>query len=471
MLSMLRRRIAPRRRSAKTFVKDSISAFVVYQTARDWAQYFVTRNSGNVAITFAIASIPMICLTGAAIDYSIANRTKATLDAYADAAALSVVGNSSLALSTATAQTDAINFFKAQAATLKFGSYSTVSATVTDGASGRTVVVNYTASVPTTIMGIMGINYIDIAGSSTAASGLPTYIDFYLLLDNTPSMGVGATPADVSTMVNNTPDQCAFACHEMDTSPNDYYGLAKKLGVTTRIDVVRQATQQLMDTATSTEIVPDQFRMAIYTFGASAQTMGLTSIESLTSNLSQAKTAAAAIDLMTVPYQNYASDTNTDFGIFNGLNNAIATPGDGSSAALPAKYVFFVSDGVADRAVGSPTCSEPTTQGKDPQTGTTYNRCQEPLQTSYCTTLKNRGIKIAVLYTTYLALPTNNWYMTWINPFNPGPYDPSVNSQIAKNMQACASPGLYFEVSPTEGIAQAMNALFQKAIQEARLTK
>lgn len=85
--------------------------------------------------------------------------------------------------------------------------------------------------------------------------------------------------------------------------------------------------------------------------------------------------------------------------------------------------------------------------------------------------MKDRGITIAVLYTTYLALPTNSWYMSWIDPFNKGPYGPSPNSQIAKNMQSCASPGYYFEVSPTDGISQAMTALFQKVVQAARLTK
>jgi hypothetical protein len=76
-----------------------------------------------------------------------------------------------------------------------------------------------------------------------------------------------------------------------------------------------------------------------------------------------------------------------------------------------------------------------------------------------------------VLYTTYLALPTNGWYMSWIDPFNAGPYGPSPNSQIAKNMEACASPGFYFVVSPTDGISQAMTALFQKVVQTAHVTK
>jgi hypothetical protein len=57
-----------------------------------------------------------------------------------------------------------------------------------------------------------------------------------------------------------------------------------------------------------------------------------------------------------------------------------------------------VSDGVAD---GSNTgCLKP-------KSGT--SRCQSPINPALCKTLKDRGIKIAVLYTTYLALPTNAW--------------------------------------------------------------
>ena len=173
---------------------------------------------------------------------------------------------------------------------------------------------------------------------------------------------------------------------------------------------------------------------------------------------------------MTVPYQNYASDTDTNFNkVLTDMNTEITAPGDGSASSKPQKILFFVSDGVADAAGVS--CQKNTTAGQDPKTGTNYTRCQEPLNVSYCTTIKNRGIKIAVLYTTYLALPTNGWYMSWIDPFNKGPYGPSPNSEIAKNMEACASPGFYFEVSPTDGIADAMKALFQKAYQSARISE
>jgi hypothetical protein len=309
-------------------------------------------------------------------------------------------------------------------------------------------------------LGLMGRNLLTVTGLSTATANMPLYIDFYLLLDNSPSMGVGATPADVTKMVNNTPDQCAFACHDYNDA-NNYYNLAKTLGVTTRIDVLRSATQQLMDTASASQTYSNQFRMAIYDFGAASKTIGLRALFALSSSLTSAKSAAANIDLMGVYGNNdsYTADKDTQFStVIPAINSAISAPGAGTSSA-PLKYLFFVSDGVADEYnVG---CSKPSPGG---------GRCQSPLDPALCTTLKNRGIKIAVLYTTYLALPTNNWYNSWIAPFNAGPYGPSPNSEIAKNMETCASSGLFFEVSPTEGISDAMNALFRKAVADARIS-
>jgi len=433
-------------------------------------QLFAADRRGNLAITFALTSVPVVVSVGAAVDYSLANRTKATLDAYADAAALSVVNTKAMSLTETQAQQAAVAFFQAQAATLKRGSIGTVTAKVTDTTSGRAALVTYTASVETTLANVAGVSQIDIGGKATANSALPVYMDFYMLLDNTPSMGVAATPADIARMVNNTSDKCAFACHQMDASPNDYYGLAKKLGVTMRIDVVRSATQQLMDTAAASQVVQNQFRAAVYTFGKSAEKMGLTKVSPLSPNLDIVKSKAEDVDLMTIPYQNYQSDTQTNFDkIFTSLDAEIPTPGDGSTSTSPQKFVFFVSDGVQDAA--NVSCIKPTVQGQDPKTGTKYTRCQSPLNTKYCDALKKRGIKIAVLYTTYLALPTNSWYMSWIDPFNKGPYGPSPNSEVAQNMEACATPGYYFEVSPTEGIAEAMTALFQKASQSARIIK
>jgi hypothetical protein len=232
-----------------------------------------------------------------------------------------------------------------------------------------------------------------------------------------------------------------------------------------RIDVLRSATQQLMSTAAQTETYSNQFRMAIYDFGISADTAGLTTIFPLSSSLTGAQTAAANIDVMAVNGQDDQDDRDTDFdNLLTQMNSAISSPGSGTSSA-PQKYLFFVTDGVADEN-NSSSCLTPNLPNHNGDT----TRCIEPINTALCTAMKNRGIKIAVLYTTYLALPSSSFYTSWIAPFNAGPYGPSPNSQIALNLQSCASPGLYFEVGPTQGIAQAMIALFQKAVADARIS-
>jgi Flp pilus assembly protein TadG len=424
---------------------------------------------GNVAIIFAITCIPLISMVGAAVDYTRALQIRSQLQAALDTASVGSIVQKSAAFIPAGSMAadgavpggdvDAINIFKGNTSGRTGFTLTSTTATVNRANGVVTATMQFSADVPTSLTSVMGFSKMTVTGSSVATATMPNYIDFYLLLDNSPSMGVGATPADVALMVKNTSDSCAFACHDLNNS-NNYYKLAKTLGVITRIDVLRTATQKLMDTAASTQTYSNQFRMAIYDFGAAASTSGLRALFTLSSSLSSAKTAAGNIDLMTVNGQNDNNDQDTGYSaIFPAINTAISAPGAGTAGA-PLKYLFFVSDGVADE-YNPGNCLKPTTGG----------RCQSPINPALCTTLKNRGIKIAVLYTTYLALPTNAWYNSWIAPFNAGPYGPSPNSQIASNMQSCASPGFYFEVSPTQGISDAMTALFQRAVADARVSR
>jgi Flp pilus assembly protein TadG len=431
--------------------------------------------SGNVAVSFAILCVPLISAVGCAVDYSRASQLQSKLQAAADAASVGSVSRTSpafIAAGSMTADgvidvgaTDASNIFNGNMAGVTGYTLNSLTPVVKKQGSNVVSTVTFSATVPTLFLGVMGQKAMTRTGSSTSTASMPQYIDFYLLLDNSPSMGVAATPADVATMVSHTSDQCAFACHDYNNS-NNYYNLAKTLGVTTRIDVLRSATQQLMDTAAQTETYPNQFRMAIYDFGASSKTIGLRALFSLSSSLSSAKTAAGNIDLMGVYGNNdsYTGDKDTQFStVFPAINNVIPAPGSGVSGS-PLKYLFFVSDGVADESNSS--CAKTMTNST---WGSIAPRCQSPINPALCKTLKDAGIKIAVLYTTYLQLPTNSWYMSWIDPFNKGPYGPSPASEIAQNMQACASPGFYFEVSPTQGISDAMNALFRKAVADAHI--
>ena len=76
--------------------------------------------------------------------------------------------------------------------------------------------------------------------------------------------------------------------------------------------------------------------------------------------------------------------------------------------------------------------------------------------------MKARGIKIAVLYTTYLPLPTDGFYTANVQPWV---------DQISPNTLACASPGLFFEVAPNQNLNAAMQSLFMTLVAKSRLTQ
>jgi hypothetical protein len=94
-----------------------------------------------------------------------------------------------------------------------------------------------------------------------------------------------------------------------------------------------------------------------------------------------------------------------------------------------------------------------------------------------CTTLKGRGIKIAILYTEYLQLInlgpsqniTDSWYMSWVDKYDEP--DPSTGT-IALNLISCASPGFYSHVQTGGDISTALTNLFIKvASSTASLTQ
>jgi Flp pilus assembly protein TadG len=419
---------------------------------------FAGDRKGNVAIIFALSLMPITLLTGMGMDYTSAATKKAMLDAAADAAALAAVTPTLMAQPSSASVTAATNMFNSQVSSIpSLSSTPTLTVNASDNGLKRTVTVSYTAASQNSFAGVLGTPSWALGGSSQATASVAPNIDFYLLLDNSPSMAIAATTAGINTMVSNTSAQggCAFACHQTNVAADnlgnpggvDNYQLAKNLGVVTRIQNLNAATQALMDTATSTMAnYHSVYRMAIYTFN----TGGTNTITALTSSLSSAKSLAASIDVLPVYKNNWLtssnnnSDEDTDFeAAMTNIGTTMPAPGTGMAGSTPQEVLFLVSDGVDDSKVGGA-------------------RHQALFDTSYCTTVKNRGIRIAVLYTTYLPLPTNSWYTTYIAPFQP---------QIAGNMKSCASPGLFFQVSTDQDISAAMAALFQQAVATARLTQ
>lgn len=451
-------------------------------------RFFVDR-SGNLAIIGALSLMPLLGTAGLALDVTHAIKVKTRLQWAADAAVVGSITDKSAGVAQAMAMTadgsvsvsesEARSIFAAQMADGTAIDLPSKAAGKSDPEdleetartfnvsvvkSGRDINVSATFStlVPTTFMKIFGKDTIEVDGIAKATFQSNSFMDFYMLLDNTPSMGVGATPEDVDKLIAATKNQadsgsrnCAFACHIVSekgvADKNSNYFVARKVGATIRIDVVAKAVAALTKEAEKTETYPNQYRMAAYTFGQKAEDADLYEVSSLTDDLKDIQTKADTISLMSIPFQGYNNDQITSFDkALTRMNSEIPAPGDGSSPAKAEKVVYFVADGVGD-SYKPAGCTKKVTGG----------RCQEPIDVTYCKTLKDRGIKIAVLYTTYLPLPTNSWYNTWIKPFQP---------EIGTKMQACASPGLYFEVSPSQGIESAMKALFVKIIRSPRLT-
>jgi Flp pilus assembly protein TadG len=377
--------------------------------ARDRAAAARRDQAGNVAITFALALVPLVGVVGMGIDYSAAIRARAQLQAAADSASVGSIASSSPAATAAIAMSgdgpvaagtnQAGNIFNSNISGRTDFRNVQVTTTVTKTGLTLNSSVQYSADVPTSFVKLFG-----------------------------------------TTMVNNTSDQCAFACHDL-SDPNNYYKLAHKLGVSLRIDVLRSAVQQLMDTAATAEGSTSQYRMAVYTFNRTVQT-----IVALTSNLSSAKGQTNKIDLMTIPNNDPSNIPNTDYdSVMPAINQLIPAPGTGTSAA-PLKTLFFVTDGVTDE-YNPPSSS---------------NRVVSQFDASLCTAMKSRGVRIAVLYTTYLPLPTNDYYNQTIAPFA---------GNIGPSLQSCASPGFYFEVNQSGDMSAALQTLFRQTVTAAHLTQ
>ena len=81
-----------------------------------------------------------------------------------------------------------------------------VSNTVTKAGSGLTSVVNFTAQVPTVFLNVIGYQTMNISGGSKSSAAMSTYLDFYLTLDVSGSMGLPSTTAEALRMQAINPD-------------------------------------------------------------------------------------------------------------------------------------------------------------------------------------------------------------------------------------------------------------------------
>jgi Flp pilus assembly protein TadG len=127
--------------------------------AGELAQGVKGARRGNVAITFAFATIPIMAFVGGAVDYSRANSVRADLQGALDSAALMLSKE---------AATDTSNQLQANALAYVTANYnrpgttiSSVSASYTTS-GGSQILLNGSANVPTDFMQILGVNSVTV---------------------------------------------------------------------------------------------------------------------------------------------------------------------------------------------------------------------------------------------------------------------------------------------------------------------
>jgi Flp pilus assembly protein TadG len=454
---------------------------------------FIRDRRANVAMIFGFMAIPLVFAVGMAIDYGAAARLKSKLNAAADSAVLAAVTPAMMTQSDAASITAATNMFSAQVTGLSrlifdITNKTDFNVTVADVGLARNVTVSYNAQSQNIFGGVLNMNTISFGGSSTGSAATPPNIDFYLLLDTSPSMAIAGTPTDIQTMVNNTSSQggCAFACHEANPSADglgnpggeDNYALARSLGVTLRADLLDAAITDLTNTAFNAENNPaipvePAYRMSINSFDvafnklvpltsnfvsawstqlASMQANNTQTLEVYDNNNACSPTTTTVKGVTTTNpcgagTGNSDADTNYDTAM-SSITALIPSPaGGGTNKAgdTPQEILFIVTDGVEDEMVSGSRQESTMTGTKD-----------------WCTPLKSNGIKIAILYTEYFPLPTNSWYNAHVAPFQ---------SSIGTTLQNCASSGLFYEVGLGQNISAALNELFQSAVASAHLTQ
>jgi Flp pilus assembly protein TadG len=528
------------RRAIFAIFRDRLCRGVQLAPMRALLGHFRSNSRGNVAVISALAALPMVAAVGCVIDYTTASMIKTKLQAAADAASLATVSNNSSVVTTAKNMTGsgtvsggstyALGFFNANlSASPENTGYTSLTPTATVARSGTTVTatVAFTAQVPTYFMGIVGYKNVALSGTSTASYTLPTYIDFYMMLDVSGSMSFPSTTSEQQRLLAVNPDNlngslgypggCTFACHfttqgacSQSSSSNPYQGpipasgkptnpspggycqgfIITRLGTTPvsgftgnnstngndvnwantpvtscstagtnsciqlRADAVGYAVNALLSTAAASEQVTNQFRVGLYPFiqylyPYFALTTNLTGTGSGTINYAASQLATL---LDTGVNANLGSGGTHFENAFPTMNSTITHVGTGSSSSSTLPYVFLVTDG---------------SQNNQIQWGGSWsgNNSATTLDPSLCTTLKNRGITIAVLYIPYETIQNPT---TFAN--SEDIYANANIPNIPGELQSCASPNFFYTANSPSDITNALVEMFEQAVSTAHIT-
>ena len=400
---------------------------------------FRKNEEGSVAVIFGLSITVFLGAFALAVDFARMTATRTSLAVMADTAALS--GATQLSTSTAAALTQAYNTFDSQ----KAKNAATVTRTMTVGSGGGSVIASASATVDLYFGGIIGVSQMTVAAQSEAQRQVG-FLDVQLLLDVSASMGLAATPAEMTRLKGLTKPYmdawaalpanvntaaanalvaekgCAFACHVREGwEPNGGTALdfARANNVQLRWDVVTAASTSMATTLLNAPQA--QGNGAVIRVGGYSFADNLSMLFNLTTSPSSISFQISSDSLL-----QFNTRANTALGQ---MPAKMGPSGDGLTQATSKKVIVIATDGVDGVRNGG----------------------HQPLDPAQCDAIKATGVTIAILNVQYVKDIASPGFNTSVA---------AIYDQIAPNLQACASsPDLYLAASDPSSIQSAFQTM------------
>jgi Flp pilus assembly protein TadG len=394
---------------------------------------FSAAAGGNVTVIFSLLLMVLMGIGGAAIDYVRLVEQRTVFAAAADSAVLAAISSAREAerngltgipkLAKAAAQ----NAWDANVATASIETSKAPKITVSNAGSAWTATIRYDEASPTSFMALLGVKTMRLAGEAKASTKIeknPNYWDFHIVIDDSSSMGIGATQADMDALQAHPEIGCTFACHWANYSigETDSVSKAKKAGIKLRIDIVDDAVDAMIAELTKTS-GGDNIRSKLWGMNDTA-----VELVALTAKLNDIKNHDIQL------YKTPVSKGNTNYPkTLEKIESEVGKAGDGKSSLTPKKAVFIVTDGIHETYYKE---SNSVVDWHDHYTG--------PMDPEFCKTMKDNKVLVGVLYIDYIVPPG---YDFAIDPFK---------DDILPTLQACATEGLFFNATTPKDITNAM---------------
>ena len=462
---------------------------------------------GSINILFAFSVIPLVGMVGLGVDYSVAQSVKHKLDNAADSAAIAAVATAKAYIAAHSADSNADSgaiaagldrakrAFIVNAGTVAYSQVPTPTITLVRTNQTFSSSVTYATTTQNNFGQMFGVRTMNVGGKVTASADIPSYLDFYLLVDVSGSMGLPATSEGQKTLAGmntkspdpfpSAPSQgCQFACH----FPG-YHGwtLATTNGIQLRSGAVNTAVCALLAQAGKPAVL-NQYRVGIYPF---ITMMG--TLSALSSDLTNAKLVSDCastnplaftklLDTGTTQQKTGSTpDTGTGSGgthfdtVMTSVQSVISKGagfGDGSSSSKSRPFVFIITDGMANYQYFGSYQNNTWNYPGSPSTFSGYNSANftgstpQAINPALCDALKKTSpnpVTISILYIPYTPIDSS------VDPYNEIVPASKAAPTLADKLTSCASPGFFRTANSPADITAALNAMFQQAIQVAHL--